>query len=194
MHASLLSLLLAPLALASPILSRADKQTCFSTTSAVKSWELKSFDFHANYIFSTPSHQNSWGYVSFVLENAILGTKTKCEASSSSLNDFFYGDVDYQCEAPEGDVPKDEPRLSQTTFRFDRPGGEVQVAQSWYCFDDPQFPSTITAKGGESVKLDCEETYTENSNWTIGEIYSQRDITCGIVDLTVPVKEISAVA
>ncbi|KAM0271638.1 hypothetical protein ACHAQH_009026 [Verticillium albo-atrum] len=194
MHASLIPLLLAPLALATPILPRADNQTCFSTTSAVKSWELTSLDYHASYIFSTPSHQNSWGYVSFTLENAALGTKTKCEAASSRLNDFFYGDVDYECEAPEGEAPEGEPRLSETKFRFDRPGGEVTVEQSWYCFDEPQFPSRITAKGGQDVELDCEETYTENKNWTVGEIYSQRDVKCGMLDLTVPVEEISAVA
>ena len=50
------------------------------------------------------------------------------------------------------------------------------------------------AKGDAIASLDCDEEYWENSNWTIGETYSRRDITCDLVDLSVPVKEITGVA
>lgn len=51
-----------------------------------------------------------------------------------------------------------------------------------------------TAKGGAIADLQCEETNWQNPNWTVGEIYSQRDVKCGIITLPTPIKEISAVA
>ncbi|KAM0326715.1 hypothetical protein ACHAQA_006588 [Verticillium albo-atrum] len=160
MHASLLPLLLAPVALATPLVQRASNDTCFSRTSTVKAWELTSLDVSASYIFTTPAHQNSWGHVSFTLKNPALGTVTKCEGSSSQLNDFFNGDVDYECETPD-EVEEVDPRLT---------------------------------KGSQNVELDCEETFEQNKDWAIGEIYSNRQVKCKKVDVSVPVKEISAVA
>lgn len=59
---------------------------------------------------------------------------------------------------------------------------------------DVQTRSRFTAKGDAVASLDCEENYWENANWTIGEIYSRRDVTCDLVDFSVPVKEIEGIA
>jgi hypothetical protein len=133
---STLFLLLAPLALASPIVLEARNTTksCMARSPSMTEWQLEDFDFHASYVFSTPSHQNSWGYVSFTAVNPVHDTRTKCSAQSNRLNDFFYGDVEYACET-DGDR-----NLGVAKFTFDRPSGEVTMEQTWYCHDQPAFP------------------------------------------------------
>lgn len=42
--------------------------------------------------------------------------------------------------------------------------------------------------------LDCEETKYQNPNWTMGQIYSTRDIKCAPVDATIVPTELTAVA
>lgn len=136
MHSTLL-LLLAPLALASPMGLNAQNRTqsCLSKSPAMVEWELEDFDYHASYIFSTPSHQNSWGYVSFTAFNPVHETRTRCSAQSSQLSDFFYGDVQYTCD---NETPAN---LRDTIFTFNRPTGEVTMEQTWYCHDQaPEFP------------------------------------------------------
>lgn len=51
-----------------------------------------------------------------------------------------------------------------------------------------------TAKGGSVADLSCEETSWQNLNWTIGEVYSRREIKCDKITLPTPITEISAVA
>jgi alternaria allergen 1 len=133
---STLFLLLAPLALASPIVLEARNTTksCMVRSPGMTEWQLEDFDFHASYVFSTPSHQNSLGYVSFTAVNPVHDTRTKCSAQSNRLNDFFYGDVEYACET-DGDR-----NLGAAKFTFDRPSGEVKMEQTWYCHDNPAFP------------------------------------------------------
>lgn len=97
-------------------------------------WTVEDFDFHASYIFTTPAHQNSWGYASFNLTNPALAYKSACSAQSDQLSDFFYGTQIFTCSEPDGSTTK-------TTFDFSRPVNTVDVNQTWVCSDlDPQWP------------------------------------------------------
>lgn len=119
---------------ASPILPR--QQTgCSNTSFHSFAWLARQFDFHASYIFTTPSHQNSWGYASFDLFNPADQSTTHCQGQSNQLSDFFYGTVQYQCDdAGAG-------RAGETSFDFDRPTGRMRVNQTWICADqEPEWP------------------------------------------------------
>ncbi|EXF83874.1 hypothetical protein COL5a_001716 [Colletotrichum fioriniae] len=182
----LATLLLVVPALASPIAQR--EETCGQKSGKLSEWTLSGFDYHASYIFSTPAHQNSWGYISFNVSNPVLNYTVACSAASSRLNDFFYGEQVYQCTPPEGG------ESTATSFTWSTPEKAVALNQSWTCNDDPKYPARYTAKGGAVADLQCEETFWQNDNWTIGQIYSTRNIDCGIITLPTPIKEISAVA
>lgn len=131
-------LLFAPLAaLAAPLSPRQSEnrtQSCAARSPTVSEWQLEDFDFHANYIFSTPSHQNSWGYVSFTLVNPVLGSSANCSGRSNRLSDFFYGEIEYECDNLEGALN------GGSKFAFDRPSRDVKIEQTWECHDNPQFP------------------------------------------------------
>jgi hypothetical protein len=136
---SALPLLLLPFTTtASPVAvtqSTANDGGCSDTSFHKFSWRALAFDFHASYTFSTPAHQNSWGYVSFDLLNPADDSTTHCEAQSSQLSDFFYGTVPYRCNDTGAD------RLGTTTFDFSRPSGQLRLNQTWTCDDqDPQWP------------------------------------------------------
>ncbi|KAK3370516.1 hypothetical protein B0H63DRAFT_454681 [Podospora didyma] len=150
-------------------------------------WDVQAFDYHASFIFTTPAHQNSWGYVNFNLSNPADKSLAKCSASSNQLSDFFYGNMVYNCETAEG---------KQTgSFDFNKASGELRVNQTWRCDDqDPQWPIRIKASGSAIIPLDCTERLYQNANWTLGQIYSTRDITCKPVTLPIVPTEISAVA
>lgn len=128
---SLLTIL--PLASASPLLRCTD--TCTSQSEGNFSWTIESFDFHASYIFSTPAHQNSWGYVNFNLSNPALNYQAACSAISDQLEDFYYGNLAYNCTFPEG---IENP--GSATFNFSRPFNVLDIMQSWTCYDYPQYP------------------------------------------------------
>lgn len=143
-YTSLLALL-APLASATPtppalshvLEPRASSPTCSNASLRGFAWTVQDFDFHASYVFSTPAHQNSWGYASFNLSNpAVPGARASCSAASSQLSDFFYGNLAYTCTSSStagGPAP--------ATFSFDRPSGELRVNQTWTCDDrDPKYP------------------------------------------------------
>lgn len=147
-------------------------------------WTVENFDFHASYLFSTPSHQNSWGYVNFTLANAALDYKPVCTAASSWLSDFYYGNIIYQCEVPES-VPGDA-----ASFTFDRPTNNLKVNQTWSCVEEG---GRFWAEGGVALDLDCKETKWQNPNWKPGQFYSTRDITCTPVTVNAPIETISAV-
>ncbi len=53
---------------------------------------------------------------------------------------------------------------------------------------------TFTGRGEVNLTLDCQETNYQNPNWTMGQIYSSRLITCAPVDTKVVPVELSAVA
>lgn len=127
------------LATASPVTNRNPAEAvdspagCTDTSQNNFAWEARAFDFHSSYVFTTPSHQNSRGFVSFDLFNPADETTTRCEASSGQLNDFFYGTVEYSCN--------DTTRAGTTSFDFSRPSGQLRLEQSWTCDDqDPQWP------------------------------------------------------
>ncbi|KAK4656513.1 hypothetical protein QC762_204930 [Podospora pseudocomata] len=175
---------------ASPISTRQttpNGTSCSNTSFKDFQWQASNFDFHASFIFSTPAHQNSWGYASFDLFNPADKSTVQCSAASNQINDFFYGIIQYSCN--------DTLRGGSTKFDFNRPSGELRVEQSWTCRDqDPQYPITFTAKGSANVTLGCTEDFYQNANWTMGDIYSRRTITCGKVDSAVVPYEISAIA
>lgn len=110
----LTTLLLIGSAVALPTLSilprEGDSDSCMSRGSKVSGWTVSNFDFHASYTFTTPAHQNSWGYVNFTLENPAVDYKPICSAASSQLQDFYYGTQVYKCEMP--DDKGDEDRKS----------------------------------------------------------------------------------
>ena len=80
------------------------------------------FDFHASYIFTTPAHQNSWGYVNFNLTAEGAAYTTACSTTSNQLSDFFYGTVAYAC-TPEPDAPYG----AGANFRFSRPSNKLDI-------------------------------------------------------------------
>jgi len=148
-------------------------------------WIVRDFDYHASYIFTTPAHQNSWGYINFNLTNTAVDYTIPCSASSSQLSDFFYGSMWYSCLTPEGGSP--------TYFQYDRPTGRIDLNQTWIC-PDMEYPTTYGAYGNATQTLDCTDTTWTNTNWTIGSFYSVRDVKCDLVDFMVEPSELWAVA
>lgn len=133
-------LALAPCVLGTPVsLTERDysSPTCSNDSTHNFQWLVQGFDFHASYIFSTPAHQNSWGYVNFNLSNpAVPDVLLSCSAQSDQLQDFFYGTQWYKCTTngtSYGPAP--------ASFAFNRPTGELDINQTWTCRDrDPKWP------------------------------------------------------
>lgn len=155
---------------------------CTDKSTNLTEWTVGSFDFHASYTFTTPAHQNSWGYVNFTLINPAVSYTPICSAASNQLSDFFYGTVIYDCTVP---VTSDK-----ATFTFSTPGSELRINQTWNCAGEG---SRFTAIGGVKLNLTCDDTTWQNPNWTTGQIYSSRTITCGKVTVPAPIEEMSAV-
>ncbi|KAI1362229.1 hypothetical protein F5Y08DRAFT_279408 [Xylaria arbuscula] len=172
-----------PFAVAAPygLSPRTNTTGCTSTSFGDFAWAIEDFTYHAGYIFSTPAHQISSGSVAFNITNpAYPEEKVSCTAYSTWLQDFFYGNINYNCDVPEDSG-------ITTSFSFSRPSGQLNINQTWSCNDqDPQYPITFAGYGTVNLTLDCEETYYQNPDWQQGEIYSDRDITCAPV--TLPLK------
>jgi len=128
---------------------------CTRTSFSSWSWTLTDFYFHSSVIFSTPSHQIDGGWVSFTLAHpAVPDTKFGCDAASTQLHDWFYGDQEFNCTARAivggegkgygggggGDGEEEEGLAGKARFRFDRSSGRVDVVQSWVCAEDPVYP------------------------------------------------------
>jgi hypothetical protein len=114
---------------------RQDQAGCSETSFQSFAWLARQFDFHASYIFTTPAHQNSWGYVSFDLFNPADQSATHCQAASNQLSDFFYGTMQYQCDDEAAG------RIGSTSFDFARPTNQLRVNQTWTCYDnEPEYP------------------------------------------------------
>ncbi|OAA33574.1 hypothetical protein AAL_01039 [Moelleriella libera RCEF 2490] len=178
--------LLAGAALAAPAATLDTRQDapCTRTSSLVRQWSVKDFDYHASYVFTTPAHQNSWGYVNFTLVNAVLNLKTQCSAASNQLQDFYYGNFIYNCtQFPE--------EVSTATFTFSRPQNELKVNQTWIC---PEEESQFWGEGGAKLKLDCKDETWKNPNWTVGQIYTSRTVTCNHIDAPIPIDSMRAIA
>jgi hypothetical protein len=188
MHAILSSVaLLATSAMAAPTLSsilpRQDEPTCTDASMALTHWTVAGFDYHSSEIFTTPAHQNSWGYVNFTLSNGALDYSPICSAASNQLSNYFYGTMIYECELPEE-------AGGPATFTFNQPTGELRVNQTWTC---PEEGARFMAEGGVVLDLSCHEQSWQNPNWTLGETYSTHFVTCDLVDAETPIEEISAV-
>lgn len=222
-------LALIPVVLTSPTLlveQRDANPGCTEASFGNFSWMVDDFDYHASYIFTTPAHQNSWGYANFNLSNPALPYKAACSATSSQLNDFFYGDFWYECSIPDG-----SPAGTGATFAFNRASGQLDFNQTWRCSDeDAQYPyvyscpafvrprqavslclplsasvlgclvltknTRTTFRGYATVNLtlECNDTTWTNPNWTMGQIYSDREVKCAPVTLPVKPYTITAVA
>lgn len=169
----------------------ADPSTCLERSQDMTKWTVEQFDFHSSYIFTTPSHQNSWGYVNFTLSNPALDYKPTCSAQSNQLSDFFYGTVLYECTMPEEALSRRSVSQEAAAFTFSRPSGELEVAQSWYC---PEEGARFVAEGGVKLNLNCKDREWQNPDWEMGQIYSSRTVTCDLVDAEAPVTEIGASA
>lgn len=88
-------------------------------------WTIHGFDYHASYIFTTPAHQNSWGYVNFNLTNNLVNYQMSCSAASNQLSDFFYGTLAYAC------TPSDNaPVGAGANFKFSRPTGQLDIEET----------------------------------------------------------------
>ncbi|KAM7186216.1 hypothetical protein V8F20_011486 [Naviculisporaceae sp. PSN 640] len=176
---------------------RADNATgCSATSFGGFQWGISSFVFNSSVVFTTPAHQNSWGFVNFDVTNPAVtaanggngDSVAVCSASSNRINDFFYGDLPYTCTSTPGDG-------RTTTFEFDVASGQLNLNESWVCSDvDPQFPTTFSASGAVKLSLQCDTKSWTNPNWTLGDIYSTRITTCLPVDLTLKPDEMSAIA
>ncbi|KAG6018207.1 hypothetical protein E4U41_004006 [Claviceps citrina] len=178
------ALLLATAVLAAPANPvQPDTYSCTQKSTRTREWHVKDFDFHASYIFTTPAHQNSWGYVNFTLENPSLKFKSHCEGSSNQLSDFFYGNFVYKCTQPT--------RNSEASFTFSRPQQQLMINQTWTCAEEG---SRFWAQGGANLTLDCKDETWQNPEWKMGQMYSTRFITCDHVDTPVPIESMAAVA
>lgn len=183
-----LSLLSLTTGLPSSLRVRDDNPGCQAASFGGFNWTIESFDYHASYIFTTPAHQNSWGYVNFNVTNPALLYKGECSASSNQLSDFFYGTMNYQCKFPEG-------AQSSGSFAFSRPSGKLDLNQTWTCSDtDPQYPTTVNAYGTTNLTLSCSDQTWTNPNWTIGQIYTSRTVTCEPQTFTLKPYQMTAVA
>ncbi|KAI1419972.1 hypothetical protein F5Y12DRAFT_173571 [Xylaria sp. FL1777] len=179
-----------PLATAAPygLSPRDSTPGCTSISFGDFSWTIEDFTYHAGYIFTTPAHQVSSGSVAFNITNPALPEKVSCTAYSTWLEDFFYGNINYNCLVPEGSGVK-------TSFSFSRPSGELSINQTWTCDDeDPQYPITFSGYGTVNLTLNCEETDYQNPDWEPGQIYSDRDIACEPVTLPLTPHDKTAVA
>lgn len=135
MHRSTILLAVASMVGASPITPR-DTTGCSQTSFKNFEWTVESFVFKASYIFTTPAHQNSWGYADFNLSNAAVpDVLATCSGRSDQLSDFFYGNLPYDCtfEGETGPAP--------AKFTYNRASGELDINQTWTCDDvDPKYP------------------------------------------------------
>ncbi|KAI0020872.1 hypothetical protein F4780DRAFT_779096 [Xylariomycetidae sp. FL0641] len=184
-----------PLALAAPsgLDPRDSNPGCQAASFGSFAWTVENFVYNASYIFTTPAHQNSWGYVNFDLRNPALAYDVACRASSSQLNDFFYGNVPYTCSSSS--AADNSSSTTETTFSYSRPSGQLNVNQTWVCSDrDPLYPTTFHAYGTANLSLSCTDETTNNPDWEIGQIYSDRQVDCKPVTLPLKPYEITAVA
>jgi len=132
-------LTLMPLAFTSPlplVEQRDASPGCTEASFGKFSWTVDNFDYHASYIFTTPAHQNSYGFLNFTLSNPALPSAAICSASSSQLSDFFYGNIWYTCNIPDSGHEG-----TATAFAFNRASGQLDFNQTWSCSDeDAQYP------------------------------------------------------
>lgn len=130
-------------------------------------WVVQDFQYNASYTFSTPAHQIDSGEVAFTLVNPALAYTAACTASSSQLQDYFYGNIIYTCTNGLPD------RSAVTTFSYSATAQYLTFNQSWTCSDTtPEYPATYHAYGAVNLTVDRWESTYQNGNWSMGQIYS----------------------
>jgi hypothetical protein len=164
----------------------APHQSCASQVRALV-WTVKGFDYHASYIFSTPAHQNSWGYVNFNLSNTATKYGAVCSATSGVLTEFFFGNMWYPCT-----LPPTAPAGAKVEFQFSRPTGRLDVREAVVCKKDDKT-TTFQASGTTKLTLTCTDEKWTNPNYTTGtgQFYSTETITCALVDVTIKPFEVA---
>lgn len=157
--------------------------SCASKSAKLGEWTVKDFDFHKEYLFTNPAHQNSHGYVNFVLQNAAAGSELVCSATSSWLDVFFLGERVYRCTGPDGEATDD------ATFTYNDPTRELLINQTWSCNGGG---AKYFARGGVKLDLDCEETKYKNPDWkgNPGEIYSNDTTACDFVTVAAKIDSV----
>ncbi|OAA64777.1 hypothetical protein ISF_04187 [Cordyceps fumosorosea ARSEF 2679] len=176
--------LLAASALAAPAATIDGTESCTRTSTRVTTFNVKDFDFHASWTFSTPAHQIAGGYVNFTLGNAALPYVYTCSAASTQLEDFYYGNFIYNCTDPTGRQTR------EGTFTYSRPTTTLAINQTWECPEGSRF----WAEGAAKLDLHCNETKWQNPNWQPGQIYSSRSVTCDKLTQPVPITNMRAAA
>ena len=117
---------LLPLVTASPLLAeKRSISTCQAMSSSGFEWGVTDFVYRGSYTFSTPAHQISGGTVNFNLTNPAVETTSHCSAYSTQLDDFFYGNVIYTCNFPNGAL----------SFTYDEPSSVLKFNNTWSCYD-----------------------------------------------------------
>jgi hypothetical protein len=108
-------------------------ETCGRRSPQAKSLQLTNFYLHSREEFTTPSHQNSYGYLSFEVHNPILDYVIQCDTMSTTLPEFYSAGREWTCYAPPGIG-------GSVTFSYDRSTGKLDLIQKWVCYDDPVYP------------------------------------------------------
>ncbi|KAI1827336.1 hypothetical protein F4861DRAFT_404655 [Xylaria intraflava] len=179
---------LLPLAAAAPAgLTARNTTTCTSRSFSDFSWTVSDFTYNASYVFSTPAHQVDGGFAGFTLTNPAIPETVSCSAYSLQLEDYFYGNINYDCVAANGSSTK-------SSFAFSSPARSLAVNQTWTCSEDPTTPTTFTARGSIELPYACKEDDYQNPDWQTGEIYSSRLVNCGPVTLPLKPQDKNAVA
>lgn len=117
--------------------------TCTEQSLSGFSWDVIGMTYHSSVIFSTPAHQIDGGWVSFNLTNPAVPYPMVCSAESVQLEDFFYGNQWYPCTASGNQTDPttgEEETPSTASFRYNRDSGELDIEQSWTCYDVPDYP------------------------------------------------------
>ncbi|OAQ97870.1 hypothetical protein LLEC1_05962 [Akanthomyces lecanii] len=126
------------------------------------------------------------GATSYPWPNATLRRRNlACSAASNWLSDFYYGNVDYRCTDPATGQ-----QTQRGTFSYSRPATTLAINQTWDCPEGSRF----WAEGSAVLDLRCDETMYQNPNWTMGQIYSNRVITCDKLTQPVPITSLRAAA
>ncbi|KAK2073221.1 hypothetical protein P8C59_007516 [Phyllachora maydis] len=82
-------------------------------------------------------------------------------------------------------------------FRFTEATGRVDVNQTWACAEVSEGGGVrevnfFNATGTANVSLSCTTATYQNPNWTMGQIFSQKSMTCGPANMSIYPVRISA--
>ncbi|KAJ2905714.1 hypothetical protein MKZ38_004581 [Zalerion maritima] len=141
------------------------KDPCTSVSLHHPTLQIEDFKYRASYLFTNPAHQNSHGYVTFNLLNDMVDTNVSCSASSSWLQNFFYGQIWYTCDD------------DASAFRYNYPTGELELNTTWTC-DGGRSDATFNGTFLHDMAPTCTEENWQNPNWASGEFYSDDEIVC----------------